>query len=179
MASRNIHCGYTSGIVLSLVLCEAGLRGAARFVEWRQERANAEKLAGTDAMRIVCLGESTTAMGGDDSWPSQLERILNSRFPERKVVVINAGIPGATSVLLVEKARKLSSVYRPDLIIAMMGENDPEKSEQTMLGSGLAVARLWRWIQTSVRLAWGDSDFQKIVDGRRVDSRSPVNPVLL
>ena len=45
--------------------------------------------------RIVCLGASDTANGGENSYPKQLERVLNREHLGLHFKVINKGIPSA------------------------------------------------------------------------------------
>jgi len=117
-------------IVLGLIFCvaflEAGLRVFGGAILFLQERINRSALAEKGTYRILCLGESTTADLGDgsNSYPRQLAQILTERGGGRKFSVINKGIPsGDTSLILAELEGNLN-MYRPDMVIAMMGIND-------------------------------------------------------
>jgi len=68
----------------------------------------------------LCLGESTTA----DGYPDQLEEILNRRFEDRKITVINAGVPGTNTGIILTRLEANIDKYRPDIIVTMMGIND-------------------------------------------------------
>ena len=82
------------GCIPTLILLKAGLRlGGAAFL-FLQERNNT---VGGGEYRIMCIGESTTALGGRDSYPSQLEEMLNQKSSERKFKVINKGVPSHLS----------------------------------------------------------------------------------
>jgi tetratricopeptide (TPR) repeat protein len=72
----------------------------------------------------MCIGESTTALGGGYSYPNQLEEILNSYNLGRKFYVINKGIPGVSSSALVNNLERDISVIKPDMVVVMMGIND-------------------------------------------------------
>jgi hypothetical protein len=50
-----------------------------------------------DTVRVLCLGESTTALGGASAYPRLLEQILNERGGGRRFTVVNAGLPGITT----------------------------------------------------------------------------------
>ena len=64
-------------LCLCAVMLEIGLRiGGATFF-FLQEYRNRLSLRERGTYRIMCLGESTTALGGKNSYPSQLEEILN------------------------------------------------------------------------------------------------------
>lgn len=67
------------GAFLCLVLLEIGLRiGGIAFLSLQRYR-NKIYVKQKDTYRILCLGESTTVWGGKNSYPSQLEEILNQR----------------------------------------------------------------------------------------------------
>lgn len=76
--------------------------------------------------RIIALGESTT-MGatiraGDEPWPVMLERILNERFPQRQIEVINAGLSGYNLEHNLHRLDYLLT-FAPDMIISYHGWN--------------------------------------------------------
>lgn len=110
------------GLFFALLSMEAALRLGGFIYGASQERRN--RLAiGRGGYRIMCLGESTTA-GGEDMWPSLLEKIFVRRYPAARFSVINKGVPGFnTSEIMQELEGNLDEV-RPDLVIAMMGMND-------------------------------------------------------
>lgn len=89
-----------------------------------QERRNSHSLKNNAKYRILCLGESTTAMGGENSWPSQLEKIINGKQKDIRFCVINKGMPGAYTSNIVEKFDEFISQYHPQIVIVMMGIND-------------------------------------------------------
>ncbi len=78
--------------------------------------------------RIMCIGESTTFVGGKDSYPAQLERILNEQQKGKVFEVINRGIPGSDSADIVAALNKNLDFYKPDMVIAMVGINDTPKT---------------------------------------------------
>ena len=77
-----------------------------------------------DVYRIMCLGESITFNGGEDSFPSQLERLLNVSEGKKRFVVINKGIPGKTTNELLGIIDSILDDYHPDLVVAMLGIHD-------------------------------------------------------
>lgn len=112
------------GIFLSLVILEAGLR-LGRFVFLAlQEYHNMRAIKQEGVCRIMCLGESTTALGGQDSYPSQLEEALNARNTGIKFLVINKGIPGIHTTAIVENLTDNLNKYNPSIVVTMMGIND-------------------------------------------------------
>lgn len=112
------------GLFLTLILLEAGLRvGGFVFLSF-QERSNRVPLDQNDLFRILCLGESTTALGGQNSYPRQLENVLNSTQKEIHFSVINKGIPSITTTQIVANLEKYLDEYKPHLVVVMMGIND-------------------------------------------------------
>jgi len=112
------------GMFLSAVLLEVGLRiGGFVFLSF-QEYKNGISIKQKGTYRILCLGDSTTANGGVDSYPSQLEHILNQRDIGIKFSVINRGVPGMYSGGIVAELENNLNKYNPDIVITLMGIND-------------------------------------------------------
>ena len=110
-------------LFITFVLLEVALRvGGHVFNVW--QRSSRPDGIGTDSFRILCIGESTTALGGDDSYPSQLKEILGRRSPQRRFAVINAGMVSKSSQDILEKLPAMLKKYQPQLVIAMLGVND-------------------------------------------------------
>ena len=106
-----------------LILLEAGLRVGGFIFNLQQEQRNKISLKNNE-FRILCLGESTTAIGGENSYPSQLQAILNSRHPEIKFKVINKGrVSKQSQHILAELGENLEK-YKPHLVITMLGVNE-------------------------------------------------------
>jgi lysophospholipase L1-like esterase len=147
-------------------------------------------------IRILADGGSTTfdpAVTADDStWPSQLERQLNTNHGERPPVeVLNAGVP--SYFVLDNSIRLQTDLYRfkPDVIVLLQGHNDlnaalvdnppgntdtPDAqipiapwytwlSQHSLLWGKLAAARR----ALAARL-WPDSDIAPGRDPAKVDS---------
>ena len=112
------------GLLLGLILLEAGLRTAGFVVLYFQERDNRQSLREKTDYVILCLGESTTAIGGENSYPRQLEKMLNERNPGKKVSVVNKGVIGSNTTSLVARLPEYLAEYDPDLVITMMGINE-------------------------------------------------------
>ncbi|MBF0386082.1 MAG: hypothetical protein HQL27_09490, partial [Candidatus Omnitrophica bacterium] len=84
---------FFAGLLFSLLLLEIILRlGGVLYSSFRKN--NNFKYAPGGAYKILCLGESTTMMGEDSSYPRQLENFLNSHSDKIKFKVINGGIAG-------------------------------------------------------------------------------------
>lgn len=114
----------TLGALLFLIFLETGLRlGGFVYLslqEYRNRTCDRQK----QAYRIMCLGESTTAMGGDNSYPSQLEKILNQRNIGIKFSVINRGVSAVTTSYILAHLEENIDKYNPRIVITMMGIGD-------------------------------------------------------
>lgn len=75
--------------------------------------------------RILCLGDSVTAWGGEDSYPNQLEEILHSTQNNVKVRVINRGVWGATQKDVISYLEKYVNEYKPHIVTVMIGLGEP------------------------------------------------------
>ena len=151
------------GVVLFLTLLEGGMRLCGFIISSFQENRNRVSLKQVNAFRIMCLGESTTAEGGADAYPSQLEVVLNQGATGRRFSVINKGVRATnTSVILSELEGNIAT-YKPDMVITMMGINDsgrhmphdmPTYSRALSCFRSLKVYTLFRylWMHLNARL---------------------------
>ncbi len=108
------------GFFLFLILLEAGLRLSGFIVRSAQEYRNRQALQQKGTYRIMCVGESTTA----NQYPSDLERILNQRHTGIRFSVIDKGVGGTNSVVIAAQLEFNLNRYHPDMVVAMMGNND-------------------------------------------------------
>lgn len=137
------------GLFLGALILEALLRLAGfAYLSW-QDYQNSRVLQREDKgeYRILCLGESTTALGGENSYPEQLERILNQKLKGRRFSVINKGLPGMDTTVIISELRRNISIYRPRMIIAMMGINDvqpPDKGLFFKIKARLKTLRVYK-----------------------------------
>jgi tetratricopeptide (TPR) repeat protein len=111
-------------LAATLVLLEIGLRvtGSA-FLAWQDARNRAELTNGEETV-VLCIGESTTALGGPDAWPAQLDEALDAWGQGRAFAVVNRGVPGTDSSVLATQIEANLDRYRPAIVVAMMGAND-------------------------------------------------------
>jgi tetratricopeptide (TPR) repeat protein len=112
------------GIFLFLVLLELFLRFCGLVITGLQEYRNRESICRQGDIRIICIGESTTAGTIHDSYPAQLEKILNDRGLDLKVSVINKGVSAISTHYLLRHIEENIARYNPSIVIAMMGIND-------------------------------------------------------
>lgn len=112
------------GIIFSILLLEISLRLGGLVFLSLQECRNRAAIFKKGTYRIMCLGESTTAIGGRDSYPSQLEEILNQRKVGINFSVINAGLVAVDTTGIISHLEENLNKYEPDMVTVMMGIND-------------------------------------------------------
>ena len=111
-------------VVLYLAFLELFLRIGGFAFLWMQEHKNRQILTAGSHYTIMCIGDSNTAIGGEDSYPSLLEKALNERAGGPKFKVINRGLPAANSTIIMKDLGSWLTQYKPDMVVAMMGAND-------------------------------------------------------
>jgi lysophospholipase L1-like esterase len=80
-----------------------------------------------DVYRILCVGDSVTFgfnVDQPDAYPRRLEALLRQRHPGRQIEVVNAGVPGWSSVQGLRFLEAYGLRLHPDLVIAAHGTND-------------------------------------------------------
>ncbi|MBP9813911.1 SGNH/GDSL hydrolase family protein [Candidatus Woesebacteria bacterium] len=75
-------------------------------------------------IRIVALGESTTAPLSGPAWPEFLEQELNMRAGYDAYRVYNLGVSGSNSSAIYRRLVTEAMMLDPDMVITMMGVND-------------------------------------------------------
>ena len=185
-------------IIITLVLCEAGLRlfridlarplvGAGhRTVEigpflphptrfWsltplhKRTEANAQGFRGPDislkkppnVYRIFCLGNSCTYGTGcyySQTYPARLQELLDAAFGEDMIEVINAGVPGYSTLQELRYLQEDLRRYDPDMLIVQFGENDQEGGNNRHEFPAQSLRKLLsqsRLMQTGYNLFYG------------------------
>jgi hypothetical protein len=94
---QKIISRVTLRVLIFLFVLECLLRLGGMWTLFLQNYQNKKKLTNSDAYRIMCVGESTTAVGESHAYPAQLERILNQSGKDKKFKVINKGLAAVTS----------------------------------------------------------------------------------
>ena len=111
-----------AGLFLCAVFLEIGLRVGGFIFLSIQEYRNRISLRQKGSYRIMCLGESTT----DNAYPTQLQRTLNQRNIGIRFSVINKGVSGTDTEVILSRLEYNLDKYNPDMVIAMMGANDSD-----------------------------------------------------
>lgn len=120
--SRLLAAGL--GTLTALVLVEVGLRLTGIGFNVAQQSSIREASDSEGVIRVLCVGESVTALGGDSSYPSLLNDVLDERTEPGRYVVMNAAIPGSWSGQMVDRVEEDLPYFRPDYLVAMIGAND-------------------------------------------------------
>src|SRR3989338_1924592 len=98
------------------------------------------------SIHIICLGESTTALGGRDSYPTLLGERLEKNLPGKKIFVWNLGEGGGNTESILKNLPKQLDEYQPSIALIMMGVNDswnlPLKNEDYLPFSNWRSLRL-------------------------------------
>jgi lysophospholipase L1-like esterase len=86
------------------------------------------KVKPPNTVRIACLGASTTycpeVSSNAAAWPSQLQRLLQTRYSDVRIEVINAGIQGLKASHSLKNLRYRVLPLQPDLVIFYEVHND-------------------------------------------------------
>ena len=115
----NIGLALFSFAIL-VVSLEIVLRLAGFMYMTRQNVSNLLNTKSGDKITILCLGESTTS----SAYPTRLVDTLKEKIPGVEFEVIDKGVPATTSSAIVENLDEYISLYKPDIIVSMMGIND-------------------------------------------------------
>jgi len=148
------------GLCLGIIILEVGLRAGGFFFAYLQDRANRFSQEKKAEYVIVCLGESTTALGGEYSYPRQLEKILNKKNIGLTFSVINLGMPAKDTGDIIAALERNLDIYHPDIVVAMIGINDtgktlilnnPHSSNARRFLSGLRVYKLAKLLKDRIQ----------------------------
>jgi len=99
-----------------------------------------------NTFRIFAIGESSTfgwkgVNSHKQAWPAQLEKKLRAAYPDRVIEVINAGVPGYTSVEQRVNYMLRISQLEPDALLIYHGNNDIDWSWVPRLKTNLIYGR--------------------------------------
>jgi len=149
-----------AGIAIFFILLEFGLRLMGFVLVSMQEQRNINSLKANGQCSIMCIGESTTALGGGDSYPAQLEKILNERHPGLKISVINKGIPAADSSFILRQLEENMGKYKHDIVVAMIGVNDFNNNLCRIKSSFFVRLKTYKmlkliWLTLTEKLSYG------------------------
>ncbi|MEA5000425.1 MAG: hypothetical protein VB017_00905 [Endomicrobiaceae bacterium] len=109
------------GIIIALCILEISLQTIALSIKIIKNYEINKELKKKAEITILCLGESTT----DGQWPKFLEEELKKKGLKKEVKIIDEGHEASrTNYLVTEIVYKKIDLYKPDIIVSMMGIND-------------------------------------------------------
>lgn len=80
-----------------------------------------------DEIRIATIGASTTAnvnLTFEQNWPGRLGDLVQQALPDKRVTVINAGIPGFNTAQSIGNLALRVMPFKPDLVVIYHAYND-------------------------------------------------------
>ena len=139
-----------------LFLLEMVLQINHLLVVYWQDNANQITTEDSTKLRILTLGESTTAeiqAQKGMSWPRQLETKLNTNSLTSRVYNMGAVSISTTSIL--ERLPAQIELYKPQIVIAMMGNHDRTKllHEEKSILSKIKILSLYWWLKNQNDIA--------------------------
>jgi len=133
------------GLLLTIFMLEAGLRFGGLIFVSLQEYRNMRAIKQKGTYRVMCLGESTSVCGGKDSYPSQMEEILNQHNIGIRFSVINSGVVAVNTSYILEHLEANLNKYHPDLVVAMIGIND---GVNTLPYETKSYSKIWHFLKS-------------------------------
>lgn len=148
------------GLLFSLGLLEAGLRLAGQLRYPSPDVQDQANNAPDGSFKVLCVGDSFTAASGTIAWPSQLAELLNTEAASRPVTVINAGLGGTNTHLILKALPVWLDQAQPDLVILLAGTTNQtnyigfhdyisSRSWTSRLDDWLFNLRIWRLLRYS------------------------------
>jgi tetratricopeptide (TPR) repeat protein len=107
-------------VILGLLEASLWIMGTSSFRSRGDEKIHRDK----ESYIILCLGDSFTYGIGaavNESYPKQLEQLLNSNLKGKRFVVVNKGELGQNTTLLIDRLQENIDKIKPDLIVLMTG----------------------------------------------------------
>ncbi len=87
-----------------------------------------EALKKGDRVQILAIGSSSTLGSGasskSNSYPSQLESILEHALKGVDIVILNRGVAGEVAEITAERIKSEVALRKPDLVLWQLGTND-------------------------------------------------------
>jgi lysophospholipase L1-like esterase len=128
-------------LVALLLLAEAGLRVAGALY---LRRLQPDPPGDPGEIRVVCLGESSTAglwAKPEGSYPAQLERALRAAWPGQRIRVVVPPHIGQNTSQIANRIGSYLGTHRPRLVIVMAGYNNEWSLAESHVGRFLSGSR--------------------------------------
>ena len=129
MSTRTASAAHTLliGVMVLLVAAEVALRLAGRWYLQTHYYGQEPHRPNERQAVIVCLGESSTQglwCRFEDSYPKQLERLLNERYHTDRFLAVVPLHVGQNTSQIANRVESYIQLYHPRLIIVMSGVNN-------------------------------------------------------
>lgn len=115
-------------IIISLFLFFSVIEICLRGIGYFYLLLHRGRIISQNSFKILCLGDSFTFGVGADSvsqsYPAQLEKLLNENYKDKHFEVVNLGVPGFNSSQVFNDLKKNIRRYNPDLLIVLTGINN-------------------------------------------------------
>jgi lysophospholipase L1-like esterase len=127
------------------------------ILQRRDAPVSFEERKAPNGMRVFVLGESSVIgfpFGTEFAFPAFLQQRLQQAFPDRRVEVVNCGVPGIASWQVRQIADEIAA-YQPDVVIVYTGHNDwiiPGPEAVDPLSRHLSGLRLYQ-----LAVVWNDA----------------------
>jgi len=147
-----------------------------------REREDVAAEKAPNEFRILCLGDSTTfglGLDQDQTYPAQLQKLLNERKNGRVYKVYNGGRTAWSSFNVMRYLEKYGAATKPDIVVISVGFNDyslkniPDKDKDFRQGPLPGVRRIlfytntyWMLLRALSRLREGQ--VKEMTRGHRV-----------
>ena len=112
------------GILACLILFEIVCYGSAFIFSQSKNKLNIENYNSNKSV-VLCFGDSTTAVGGKESWPYQLKYLLDKNNQDFSVINLGEVLIDTTGIL--NMLNESVEEYNPEIVIIMAGINDVKK----------------------------------------------------
>jgi lysophospholipase L1-like esterase len=113
-------------VAITVVALELTLQLASLFAEPLFARTSVAP-GPPDAITILCVGDSHTygaPLPEQESYPYQLQELLERRYPSREFRVVNLGLPGVNTAFVANRLKRQILEIRPHLVMVSAGRND-------------------------------------------------------
>lgn len=111
---------------------------------FRDVEFDVKKPKGT--FRIICMGDSVTygmPVKKEETYPKMLAKILRSRYPDKEIESINAGVPGYSSYQGLQWLKHNIAKYQPDVCVLYYGINETAGSINNLADKEQKMPERW------------------------------------
>ncbi len=169
-------------LLFSAIFIEILINGAVySYNQVEQAPTTSKKIvlpADSETKIILCVGESTTAAGAENSYPSKLQNKLDQYYGPNKYFVINDGSAETNSALITQDMKRKIQEYRPDFVITMMGINDFWALKTSMtFWDFFNPSIFYKLLKKKIRVALGADNENKLWENISGNVQERIEPI--